>query len=176
MSAKKLVYTSACIALAVVTNYIRIYTFPFGGSITLFSMLFIVLPAWMFGVKAGIISGLIYGLLLFIFEPFFISFPQVILDYILAFSVMGIAGIFRNRNNGLIIGYIAAAAARWIIATFAGLAWCKAGMTVWKGWSPLPYSMAYNAVYIFSEAAITVFILLIPTVHKALEDVKKGSL
>ena len=176
MTVRKLVYCSACIALAVVTNLIKIYTFPFGGSITLFSMLFVVLPAWLYGVKEGVFTGLLFGLLQFFFEPYFLSFTQVILDYVLAFSIMGTAGLFRNKRSGLVTGYLTAVTGRWVIATFAGLEWFKAGMAAWKGWSPLPYSMAYNAVYIFAEAFVTVLILLIPAVRNALERIKKESL
>ena len=120
MSVRKLVTCSMCAALAVVTNLIRIYTFPFGGSVTLFSMLFIILPAWFYGVREGFIVGLLFGIIQFIIEPFFLSVPQVILDYVLAFSIMGIAGIVRNKKNGLITGYVIAVIARWVVATFAG--------------------------------------------------------
>ena len=174
MSVRKLVTCSMCAALAVVTNLIRIYTFPFGGSVTLFSMLFIMLPAWFYGVREGFIVGLLFGIIQFIIEPFFLSVPQVILDYVLAFSIMGIAGIVRNKKNGLITGYIIAVIARWVVATFAGIAWFKAGMAAWDGWAPLPYSMVYNAIYIFAEAAATVVILLIPAMRKALERVKSS--
>lgn len=161
-----------CVAVAIVTNLVRIYTFPFGGSVTLFSMLFIVLPSWLYGVREGSVTGLIFGVLQFIIEPFVISPLQFILDYLIAFSIMGTAGIFRNRKNGLITGYIVAVISRWIIATLAGLEWFKAGSIAWEGWSPLPYSMAYNAVYIFAEAVITVIILLIPAMQKAMENVR----
>lgn len=161
-----------CVAVAIVTNLVRIYTFPFGGSVTLFSMLFIVLPSWLYGVREGAVTGLIFGVLQFIIEPFVISPLQFILDYLIAFSIMGTAGIFRNRKNGLITGYIVAVISRWIIATLAGLEWFKAGSIAWEGWSPLPYSMAYNAVYIFAEAVITVIILLIPAMQKAMENVR----
>lgn len=161
-----------CAALAVVTGLIRIYTFPFGGSVTLFSMLFIVLPAWFYGVREGIIVGLIAGIVQFFMEPFFISVPQFILDYMLAFTVMGIAGFFRTRKKGLIIGYAVGVIARWIIATLAGLAWFNAGMAAWDAKSPLPYSMAYNAAYIFAEAIVTIIILFIPAVNSALDKIR----
>lgn len=161
-----------CVAVAVVTNLIRIYTFPFGGSVTLFSMLFIMLPSWLYGVREGTLTGLIFGILQFIIEPFVISPIQFILDYLIAFSIMGISGFFRNKKSGLITGYIVAVISRWIIATLAGLEWFKVGSVAWEGWSPLPYSMAYNAIYIFAEAVITVIILLIPAMRKALENAR----
>lgn len=160
------------IALATVAGLIHIYTFPFGGSVTLFSMLFIVLPAYFFGVPYGIISGLIYGLIIFGLEPYYVKFTQFLFDYIFAFSVMGLAGIVRNSSNGLLKGYILAIVLRWIMASIAGMIWVSLGMTAWDGWSPLPYSMAYNAAYIFAEGTATVLVLFIPAVSNAIEYVK----
>jgi thiamine transporter len=54
--------------------------------------------------------------------------------------------------------------------------WIFFGSYAWDGWSALPYSLVYNAIYIFSEAAITVIILLIPAVSKALARVKSMAL
>ena len=172
MSAKKLAYCAICIALAFVLSLIRIFTFPFGGDITLCSLLFVVLPAWLFGVPAGVMSGLLYGLIVFFISPYYVSFTQFLFDYVLAFSVMGLAGFLRNADNGLVKGYILAVFLRWIMATIAGMIWVSLGMTAWDGWAPLPYSMAYNAAYIFSEALATVILLLIPAVRKPLERVK----
>lgn len=172
MSAKKLSYCAVCTALAFVLSLIRVFTFPFGGDITLCSLLFVVLPAWFFGVPAGAVCGLLYGMLVFIVSPYYVSFLQFLFDYVLAFSVMGLAGLFRNANNGLIKGYILAVLLRWIMATVAGMIWVSLGMTAWDGWTPLPYSMAYNAAYIFSEALVTVILLAVPAVRKPLESVK----
>jgi len=175
MSVKKLVYCAMCVALAFVTSLIKLYQFPFGGSVTLCSMLFITLPAWFYGWKWGGLCGLVYGLLQFIVEPYILSVPQVMLDYVLAFSVMGVAGFFYNNKNGLLIGYVAAVICRWIIATLAGLVWVSTGSTAWDGWAPLPYSMAYNAAYIFTEGIATFIILLMPPVRKAFTRVKASA-
>lgn len=175
MSVKKLAFCAVCIALAGVASILTVYRFPFGGAITFCSMLIIVVPAWLYGVRIGAACGLVYGMIQFLIGPYIISIPQFILDYVLAFSVMCVAGFFRERKNGLLIGYIVAVFARWIIATCAGLAWVAAGFTAWEGWNPIPYSMAYNGCYIFAEAAITVVILMVPAVRKAMEHVKRQS-
>lgn len=171
MSARKMATCAICIALAAVTSMIRLFRFPFGGSVTLFCMLIITLPSYFYGVRTGVLCGLVYGVLQFVLGPCMVSVPQVLLDYILAFSVMGVAGFFRNRPHGLMKGYICAVVARWIIATLAGLAWVAAGSTAWEGWSPLPYSMVYNGAYIFTEGLLTVIILLIPAVRRAIDYV-----
>lgn len=176
MSIRKLAFCAMCIALAAVASLIRIYRFPFGGSVTFFSMLFIMLPSWFYGVRYGALCGLAFGLIQFMLDPCMISIPQVLLDYVLAFTVMAVAGFFKNKKNSLIIGYSTAIFARWIIATLAGLAWVSAGSTAWNGWSPVPYSMVYNAAYIFTEGIITIAILLVPPVRKSLLRVKAEAL
>lgn len=175
MSAKKLSFCAMSIAMAAVTSMIRIYRFPFGGSVTLLSMLFVMLPAWLYGVREGVICGLLYGILQYFMGPCFISVPQFLLDYVLAFSVMGIAGLWKDRKHGLLIGYGAAVVARWIVATAAGMVWVSLGYSAWEGWSPLPYSMVYNAAYIFAEGILTEILLLIAPVAKALQAVKEKS-
>ena len=86
MSAKQLVFCGAAIALAYITSYIKIFNMPWGGSVTLCSMLFIVLVANWYGVGTGLFVGLAYGILQFIQEPYVLSFFQVCCDYILAFA------------------------------------------------------------------------------------------
>ncbi len=173
--AKKMAFCAICLALAAVTSLITPYRFPFGGSVTLFSMLFVVLPSWFYGVRTGAVCGLAYGLIQFGLSPYVISVPQFLLDYVLAFSVMCVAGFFREKKNGLLMGYAAAVIARWVIATLAGLAWIKAGFMAWDQWDPIPYSMAYNGAYIFTEAAVTVLLLCVPAMKNALMHVKSLS-
>ena len=62
------------------------------------------------------------------------------------------------------------------MATIAGLIWYSLGTTIWEGWSPLPYSMVYNGIYIGAEAIVTLIILSVPAVGKALSEVKKAAL
>lgn len=176
MKMRRLTVCALCIALATILSMIRLYRFPFGGSVTLLSMLVITLPAWIYGVKTGTLTGLLYGLLQFVLGPTVISIPQVILDYVLAFSVMGVAGFVNNQKHSLIKGFSLAVIARWIIATLAGLAWVAAGTTAWEGWNPILYSMVYNAAYIFTEAIITIVVISTPPMKKALEHIKNQSL
>lgn len=68
-------------------------------------------------------------------------------------------------------GYIAGIIGRWVFAVISG--WIFFGEYAWEGWGALPYSMAYNACYIFAEGIVTVIILCIPAVAKALGQVKQ---
>lgn len=94
MGTKQLVFCAMALALAFITSYIKLFNMPWGGSVTLCSMLFIVLTANWYGPKTGILVGLVYGILQFIQEPYVLSFFQVCCDYILAFAALGAAGFF----------------------------------------------------------------------------------
>lgn len=84
---------------------------------------------------------------------------------------MGLSGLFSNAKNGLIKGYVTAVLGRFVFAVISG--WIFFGAYAWEGWDPLPYSLAHNAIYIFSEAAITIIILLLPPVKNAMGSVKR---
>ena len=66
LSIKQLVISAVCVALATVLSMLKIYEFPFGGSITAFSMLFICIPGIIYGLPIGLLSGLVYGIVQFI--------------------------------------------------------------------------------------------------------------
>ena len=73
MDARKLAFCAMGMALAFVTSYVKVFELPYGGSVTLFSMLFIVLIANWYGAKTGILVGFAYGLLQFIQGPYLLS-------------------------------------------------------------------------------------------------------
>ena len=101
MTTKQLVFCAAAMALAFVTSYVKIFQMPWGGSVTLCSMLFIVLVANWYGVGTGVLVGLAYGILQFIREPYVLSFFQVCCDYILAFAALGVAGFAKRSTDCL---------------------------------------------------------------------------
>ena len=112
MSAKQLACCAMAMALAFITSYIKIFSLPWGGSVTLCSMLFIVLVANWYGVRTGILVGFTYGMLQFLQEPYVLSLFQVCCDYVLAFAALGVAGFLCKAKNGLLKGYIVAVLAR----------------------------------------------------------------
>ena len=63
LTARQLVFCAMAVALAFVTSYLKIFSLPWGGSVTLCSMIFIVLIANWYGVGTGIMAGLAYGIL-----------------------------------------------------------------------------------------------------------------
>lgn len=162
------------IALGTVLSNIKLFSFPWGGSVTLLSMLVICLPGYFFGLGAGLLAGVAYGVLQLLIDPYVLYPMQLVVDYLLAFGALGLSGLFSRGKNGLIKGYIAAVLGRYVFAVISG--WIFFGAYAWEGWAPLPYSLAYNAIYIFAEATVTVIILLLPPVKKALGSVKKMAL
>jgi thiamine transporter len=171
LSAQQLAFCAVAIALGTVLSNIKVISFPFGGSVTLLSMLVICLPGYWFGLGAGILTGVAYGVLQMLFDPYILFPAQLVVDYLLAFGALGLSGLFSKRKYGLITGYIAAVLGRYVFAVLSG--WLFFGMYAWEGWNPLPYSLAYNGIYIFAEAVVTIVVLLLPPVRKALEQVKK---
>lgn len=173
MGTKQLVFCAASIALATITSFIEIYSFPFGGSITLCSMLFVCYIGYLYGPGTGILTGVAYGILQFIMKPY-IYFPiQILVDYPLAFGALGLSGFFWKAKNGLIKGYLFGIIGRYVFAVISG--WIFFGEYAWEGWNPLPYSLVYNGCYIFAEGAITIILLLLPPVAKAFQHIKKMS-
>lgn len=171
ITVKQIAFCAMAIALGTVLSNVKLFHFPTGGSITLLSMLVICLPGYWFGLGAGLLTGVAYGVLQLIIDPYVLFPMQLVIDYILAFGALGLSGIFSNSKNGLIKGYITAVFGRFVFAVLSG--WIFFGIYAWEGWNPLAYSLAYNAIYIFAEAAITVIILLIPAVKKAMAATKK---
>ena len=126
-------------ALAFITSYLKIITLPWGGSVTLCSMLFIVLAANWYGVGTGITVGLAYGILQFIQEPYVLSFFQVCCDYILAFAALGVAGFFAKQIHGLLKGYIVAVIAR-------GAFHALGGYLYWMSYMPDNFPKSLTAI------------------------------
>ncbi len=169
-SAKQLAFCAVAMALAFVLSNVKVFKFPTGGSITAFSMLVAVLPGFWFGPVAGIVTGVAYGLLNLIVDPYILFPAQVVVDYILAFGALGLSGFFANSKAGLIKGYIAGVLGRYVFAVISG--WIFFGEYAWEGWNPLTYSLAYNAIYIFAEAAITIVVLFLPPVKDLMNRLK----
>lgn len=170
MATKQLVFCAAAMALAMVTSMLKIYSFPFGGSVTLFSMLFICFTGYIYGPATGILTGAAYGVLQFLIEPYIYAPIQVLVDYPLAFGALGLSGFLKDSKNGLIKGYLLGVLGRYVFAVISG--WIFFGEYAWEGWNALPYSLAYNACYIFAEAVLTVIVLAIPAVSKGLNQIK----
>ncbi|MCB6200629.1 energy-coupled thiamine transporter ThiT [Extibacter muris] len=167
---KKLVFSAVGIALAMVTSYIKVWEMPMGGSVTLLSMLFICLIGYWYGPKYGILAGAAYGILQFVVDPYMLSIPQVALDYPLAFGALGLSGFFSDRKYGLQAGYIVGVLGRFVCSLLSGVIFFASYTP--DGMNPWAYSALYQGSYLGAEAVITLVILSLPPVTKALKHVK----
>lgn len=170
LSVRQLAFCAMALALGTILSNIKLLDFPWGGSVTLLSMLVICLPGYWFGLGAGLLTGVAYGILQLLIDPYVLYPMQLVVDYLLAFGAMGLSGLFSNSKNGIIKGYIAAILGRYVFAVISG--WIFFGSYAWEGWGVLPYSLVYNGIYIFAEAAITLIILAIPAIRKMLGNLR----
>ena len=156
-SARQLAFSAMAIAAAFVTSEIKLFHLPFGGSITLFSMLFLVLIGYWYGLRAGLMTAIAYGFLQLVSDPYIISIPQMLVDYIFAFGALGLSGLFSKSKNGLVKGYIAG-----VLGAYAAD----------YGMSAPVYSLVYNGIYLSVEAVLTLIILYLPPVKKVMGQLK----
>ncbi len=166
MRTRRLVEASLLVALATVLSILKIAELPYGGSITLASMFPILLLSYRHGMRWGLGGGLVYGVLqqllglnnLSYFTTWQSILAIIFLDYIIAFAVVGLGGIFRRvvDNQALSLGTGAA-----FVCVLRYLCHVVSGATVWAGLSipdgaALAYSLIYNATYMIPETIVLV--------------------
>lgn len=164
---KELTTAALCIGASFLLSFIKIFAMPNGGSITPASMLPMIAFSYIYGFKKGFIAGLVYALLQFVQEPFFLSFPQFALDYLLSFSLLALAGL---AKKSIIPGVIYACAARFICQFLSG--WIFFGMYAPEGMPAWLYSLGYNGTVVGIECAICIAVSAIPALYKLFNRLK----
>jgi thiamine transporter len=87
-----------CVSLSFALSYIKLWDMPTGGSVTLVSFLPVMLFAYIYGTKKGLLVGFLYGVLQAIQDPWLIHPAQFLLDYPIAFSMVCFAGLLTDLN------------------------------------------------------------------------------
>lgn len=176
ISTKQLTVSAVLIALAFVASNMKLFKMPMGGSITLFSMMFVCLIGYWYGIRAGILAGVTYGLLQLIVDPYIVTLPQLLTDYPLAFGALGLSGIGHHIDKktestvfefgGLQIGYILGVLGRYAFSVISGVVF----FADWapEGQSPLVYSLTYNISYLGVEGIITLILISLAPVSQAI--------
>ena len=153
---RAMTYGALCMAMSFVLSYIKLYSMPLGGSVTLASMLPLLWYSNRFGVRNGFIAGAAYGLLQLIQKPEIYHWVQVLLDYPLAFMMLGLAGSVKNLQLGSVIGV----AGRWICHILSGAIFFAEWVP--EGWSNAwVYSAAYNGAYLLVDLIICIVLSFI---------------
>ena len=158
---RALTYGALCMAMSFVLSYIKLY------SMTLASMLPLLWYSNKFGMRNGFIAGAAYGLLQLIQKPEIYHWVQVLLDYPLAFMMLGLAGSVKNLQLGSILGV----AGRWICHIISGAVFFGEWMP--EGWSNAwVYSAAYNGAYLLVDLIICIVLSFV--LAKALDRIPTG--
>lgn len=166
---KILVEGAVMVALATVLSFIRVFKLPWGGSITLLSMLPIVLFSIRRGVKSGLTVSFVFALVQFaqgVMDGLFgwgltpgMLIACILLDYLGAFTVLGIAGSFRRKGlPGWIGGISLAIALRFVLHFLSGVVIWQSFGELWNGFSTdntFLYSFLYNGCYMLPELIFT---------------------
>lgn len=147
------------VALAQVLGYLKFYELPYGGSVTL-AMIPILFYCVRWGARSGFLAAFSFGLLQLLMDgAYAYTWQAMILDYILAFGVLGIAGFFRQKRGGLFLGSVLAIFLRFICHTLSGVyVWAEYMPERFMGMpmtSPWVYSPIYNGIYMGFNLLVT---------------------
>lgn len=167
---KALTLSALMVALATGLGMLKLFEMPYGGTVTVFSMLPIVLCGYFLGTRRGVMAGMCVGLLNLIFGPYVIHPVQLLVDYPFAFGALGLSGLCAKMKNGLVKGYIVGLIGRYICAVISGIVFF--GAYAPEGFNAVTWSLFYNFTYLAAEGLLTVVIISIPPVKKALEGLK----
>ena len=146
------------VALALVLNQLKIFRLPNGGSITL-EMLPIFFYAVRWGVGPGLLAGFAFGLLqMFIDGAVAWGWQSLLLDYLVAFTPLGLAGLFKGKDWGIFAGTVLGSVVRFIVHFISGITIYAIvaptelfNMTFTSPWM---YSLAYNGSYMAIDMAL----------------------
>ena len=150
------------VAVAQILSYLKLWEMPWGGSVVL-SMVPLVLYAVRWGLGPGLLASFVFGVLQFVFDGgFAIGWQSILGDYLLAFMVLGLAGLMKGRKYGVFTGGLIAGAARFLVHYVVGATiWAEYmpesffGMTMTTPWI---YSLLYNLAYMLPNILITLVV------------------
>ncbi len=154
---KSIVYASVTIAMSFALSYVRFLELPQGGSITFASLLPLMIYTWIFGIRKGVVAGIIYGFLQFIQAPWFYHPIQFLLDYPIAFGAIGLTAILKEQKLlskykplQFALGALIAVSLRYLSHVVSGIFVFGSGD---PSYGTVAWSFLYNA-FTFADLAI----------------------
>ncbi len=159
---RRLCEGAVMVAIAQILSYIKLWEMPWGGSIVL-AMVPIILFSVRWGLGSGLLAGFVFGVLQFMFDGgFAIGWQSIVGDYLLAFTVLGLAGLMKGKKLGVFWGTLIGGFARFLVHYVVGATIWAAympdtffGMTMTSPWI---YSLLYNIAYMGPNIIITLVI------------------
>ena len=172
-NSRSLAVAAVCLALSFLLSYIKLWDMPAGGSVTPASMLPVMLFSWLYGVGPGLLVGFAYSLLQCIQGTYVVHWLQFILDYPLAYTVLGLAGCFRRFRGAwaLPAGVVLACFARFLCHFFTGVVYFAEYANAVDTLGVLLYSLSYNGTYMAVEALVSAVLVCMPQVQSALKRI-----
>ena len=157
--------SAVMVVLAQILGYLKLWEMPWGGSVCL-AMLPIFVVACRWGVSVGLMSGFVLGVLQFLFDGgIALGWQSIIGDYLLAFTVLGVAGVFCRKPAGLVMGTLLGSAGRFLVHYVVGATiWAEYmpeeffGLTMTTPWI---YSLLYNLAYMLPNMLITLLVAVL---------------
>jgi len=160
---KKLVESAVMICLSSVLSLVTVLRMPLGGSVTLLSMLPVCIISVKYGVRHGIFTAFIYSLLQLVLDigslmswglTVYTWIGSILFDYIFAFTVIGLAGIFGKESFlKIMAGTVIALLLRFVSHVISGTIFFAALAP--EEWNPFIYSICYNGAYMLPEIIFT---------------------
>lgn len=154
---RKMTEIAVSVAMAVVCSFIKVLEMPQGGSVAL-TMIPLLFIAQKRGPLVGITAGSIYGFLSALISGVLYHPASLLLDYILAFGLLGIAGFFRNSVSKIAIGTFLGVGCRFISSLISGAVLFAEYAP--EGQNPWVYSLIYQSTYMVPEFLISICVLV----------------
>lgn len=166
-STKILAEVAIFISLATVLSFIKIFSLPQGGSVTAGSMVPILWLALRRGPRVGLFAAVLYGIVQLVVDPQ-IYFPtQALLDYPIAFGLLGLAGFFQKHPFfGITLGVSGRFLAHFLSGIIFFSNFAPQGMNI------ALYSAIYNGGYLLVELVISIYIIYLLKASKILNVYK----
>ena len=147
------------VALAFVLSFVKLWQLPNGGSLTP-AMFPILLYAHRWGVGRGLGAGFVFGLLQLIYDSAYAwGWQSMVLDYLLAFPPLGLAGLFRGKAWGIFPGTLVGCLGRYLVHHLSGITIYRIieptaipGLGTYD--NPHLYSLVYNGSYMLPNTLI----------------------
>ncbi len=150
--------SAVAIALAAVCSFIKVWEMPQGGSVAL-TMVPLLMISFRRGATAGIVSGAVYGIVSLLFAGRIYHPMSVLLDYLLAFGFVGVAGFFKKNVSGIVLGSISGVGLRFLSSLISGAVLFADYAP--EGQNPWMYSFVYQATYLVPELVICIALMLL---------------
>ena len=151
------------VALAFVLSFVKLYELPNGGSLTP-AMFPVLLFALRWGVGKGLMAGFVFGLLQLMYDSAYAwGWQSMLLDYLLAFTPLGLAGLFRGKAWGIFPGTVVGCLGRYLVHHISGVTIYRIieptavpGLGTYD--NPHLYSLVYNGSYMIPNMVLALLI------------------